>query len=123
LKIKLNPLDILFSKYIRLRAGGKCEYCGEAKALQCSHFHGRRKQSTRYDLDNAAGLCFSCHQHLSENPYEHTEFFKKRLGSERFDCLNIRANTVVKRNKADKESLGNSLKSLILLCEMGIDDN
>ena len=120
MKIKLNPLDILFSKYIRLRAGGKCEYCGEVKALQCSHFHGRRKQSTRYDPDNCTGLCFSCHQHLGENPYEHNEFFKKRLGSGWFEMLNIRANMIVKRSKEDREKIKADLKERIKQLE---DDN
>lgn len=95
MKIKIDPLDVLFSKVIRTRAKGKCEYClkpKEFKELQTSHFHGRRKKSVRWDLDNAAGICFYCHRILTENPLEHTDWFKNRLGEKKFNDLNIRAN-------------------------------
>jgi hypothetical protein len=105
MKIRIDPLDKMFSEYVRKRAVircGGCEYCGKRmdwKSLQCSHFHGRRKGSVRYDSDNACGLCFSCHIFLGANPYKHTEFFKKRLGAEKFEQLNIRAEMVFKVNK------------------------
>ena len=118
MKIKLDKLDILFSKYIRLKAGGVCEYCGQAKTLQCSHFHGRRKRSVRWDEENCSALCFSCHLYLGENPYMHTEFFRKRLGSERFELLNIRANTIA---RLDKEALTLYFKGQIKSLE-GFDD-
>ncbi len=113
MKIKIDPLDKLFSQFIRLRAG-RCEYCGNASQLQCSHFHGRRKRSVRYDPDNAAGLCFSCHSHLGENPYQHTEWFRKRLGSKKFEELNIRAEMIV---KIDKDKIKADLKDKIRLME------
>ena len=115
MRIKVDKLDVLFSRLVRLRAGGKCEYCGKLKLLphlQCSHFHGRRKRSTRYDPDNAVGVCFSCHQYLGSNPYQHTEFFKKHLGSEKFDALNIRAEIPM---KVDKEKMEASLLEKIKL--------
>jgi len=124
MKIKLTVEDTLISKFIRLRAVhrvGGCEYCGKAvasyKEIQCSHFKGRRRASTRFDPDNCAGLCFSCHSHLGENPDLHTEFFKKRLGSERFDQLIIRANTILKRSKQDKEQLRKDLRERIKALE------
>ena len=107
MKIRIDKLDVLFSRFIRLRAGGKCEFCGTPRTmrqLQCSHFHGRRKRSTRYDPDNAIGADFGCHQYLGSNPYAHTEFFKKRLGSERFEELNIRAEMIVKVDKDKVEA-------------------
>lgn len=104
MKIRIDPLDVLFSRLVRLLADGKCEYCGLTKRLECSHFHGRRKRSTRWDISNAAGLCFSCHNYLQENPYQHTEWFKKRLGSEKFEALNVRAEMIVKPDKAKIEA-------------------
>lgn len=98
MKIKIDPLDTLFSKYIRLRAKGYCEYCGTYKGfkyLQCSHFHGRRSKATRWHEDNCAALCFACHQKLGEDPLLHTEWFKKRLG-EKFEALKIQARTIYK---------------------------
>ena len=98
MKIRLDPLDKLFSQLVRLRDGGICQYCGK-KGTQTSHFHSRRKRSTRLDLDNACWLCFSCHRFLDEHPNKHTEFFKKRLGSERFEELNIRSEVLIRPNK------------------------
>jgi len=114
MKIKIDKLDILFSRFVRLRAGGVCEYCGKPnKRLECSHFHSRRKQSTRYDPDNACGLDFSCHQYLGEHPNIHTEFFKKRLGTERFEELNIRAEMMFP--KLDKVAIKKDLEEKIKL--------
>ena len=108
MKIKIDKLDVLFSKLIRLLAGGKCEYCEKSfKRLECSHFHGRRKRSVRYDTDNACALCFSCHTYLGSNPYVHTEWFKKRLGWEKFEALNIRAEIPM---KVDREKMEAELK-------------
>ena len=118
MKIRLDETDILFSKLIRLKADNHCEYCGKYfKNLQCSHFFGRRRKSVRYDPDNASALCMSCHMYLGENPYAHTEWFKKRLGSERFEQLSIRNNMIKKYTKEDKENIKTKLKEQIKLWE------
>ena len=99
MKIKIDKLDILFSKVIRLRAKETCERCLKPTPfarLQCSHFHGRRKRSTRWNPDNAAALCFQCHQHLGENPLEHTEWFTQLIGEGNFLLLRVQANQIVK---------------------------
>lgn len=117
MKIRIDPLDVLFSRLVRLLADGVCEYCGRHVGyarLQTSHFHGRRKASVRYDEANCSCVCFSCHQYLGENPYVHTEFFKKRLGSKRFEELNVRAEMLVKPDKAKVEA---ALKEKIRLIE------
>ncbi len=114
MKIRIDKLDVLFSRFIRLRAGGKCEYCGRKAKLQCSHFHGRRKRSVRYDPDNACALCFYCHLYMGENPNIHTEWFGERLGSERFEQLHIRAEMIV---KLDKEAIKQDLLEKITLLE------
>lgn len=114
MKIKLSKLDVLFSIVIRLRAKGRCEYCGKpAKRLECSHFIGRRNRSVRWDMDNAASVDFSCHQYLDEHPYKHVEWFKKRLGSQRFEELNIRAETITKFSDKDIEAMIEKYKKMI----------
>ena len=99
MKIRIDPLDTLFSQYIRMRAIQRvhgCERClagkVDYKELQCAHYKGRRKKSTRWDEDNCSGLCFGCHQYFDENRDEFTEWMKERLGN-RFDLLNSRART------------------------------
>ena len=95
MRVKIKPLDKLFSQYIKAR-DKYCQRCGGSGGLQTSHFWGRKRQLVRYDPDNAVLLCFGCHQYLSANPAEHTAWFKKHLGEEAFELLESRANQVGK---------------------------
>ena len=126
--MKIDPLDKLFSEYIRRRAivrVGGCERCLTVKPdtekedgtvfpgwkhLQCSHFWGRAKRSVRWDPDNAAGLCGGCHMYLTAHPEEHRNWFMIRIGSEEFDLLMGRAFTP---QKPDIEALTIYLKEKI----------
>ena len=93
MKIKISPLDKLFSIYIRSR-DQSCQRCG-GKNQHCAHFHGRSSKSVRWDEENCCALCFGCHQYLDSHPLEKVEFFKARLG-DKFDLLNARARTPAK---------------------------
>ena len=124
MKIRLDPLDKLFSEFVRRRAfkfNGGCEYCGKKvrrwEDLQCSHFIGRRKRNTRYDTNNCVGICFSCHLYLGEHPHYHDAFFRKRLGSEKFDQLILKGNLIT---KIDREKIEAELKEKLNLIKEGI---
>ncbi len=110
--IKLNPLDILFSKYIRAKAGYTCEYCGKKtqskRGLHCSHFIGRRYHKTRWLEANCACLCFSCHNYMHDFPATHKDFFIKRLGSPAVETLEIIARS---GNKPDLPAIEQDLKN------------
>ena len=113
MRVKIDKLDRLFSQYVRMGAGNHCERCGhwaEFGRLQCSHFFGRAKKSVRYDEENAAGLCFGCHQYLGSHPFEHTVWFQERLGEDRFLLLRARADTPC---KPDREAIELYLKEKI----------
>ena len=97
MRIHLDKLDILFSKYIRLR-DKVCQRCG-GKAQHSAHFHGRSRRSVRWDEDNACALCFGCHIYLDSHPLEKVEFFKTRLGERGFDMLNSRMRRMEKVDK------------------------
>jgi len=106
MKIRIDPLDTLFSEFIRKRAmkrTGGCERCltpkTDYKQLQCAHFHGRSKKSVRWDEDNAVGLCCGCHLYLDSHPLDKVEWFKSLLGEERFDLLNSRMRNMEKPDK------------------------
>lgn len=110
--IKRTKADALFSDYIRELAGWTCERCKKEfekpnQGLHCSHFHSRGKRSVRFDRENAASLCFSCHNYFGGNPYDHAEFFKRRLGSQSYERLAIRANTP---KKVDETEIAIGLK-------------
>ena len=99
MKIRIDPLDKLFSQYIHLR-DKTCQRCGGTK-IAWAHFHGRAKKSVRWDEDNACALCFGCHIYLDSHPIEKIEFFQGRL-RDRYDLLNARANQL---GKPDKEAI------------------
>ena len=102
MRIKINKLDILFSRYVRLKAKNHCEYCGKYKEfsqLQNAHCFGRRKQSVRYDERNTAALCFTCHRLIDENHEAKREFFMKRLGEKQYKALMVEAETPRKNDK------------------------
>ena len=102
--IKIDYLDQLFSDYIRERAGWRCERCGsilrdiirialhQSNKLYCHHFHRRHKKSVRWHPDNGICVCFGCHAWFHQNPIEEVEFFRKRLGDDKFDALTREAN-------------------------------
>lgn len=99
MNIRITALDRMFSVYIRRRANWTCECCykgfreGDGR-LQCSHFHGRRKKSVRWDPDNCVALCFHCHQRFTENPMTHVSWMQRHLGEVRFQSLQVRANNI-----------------------------
>ena len=105
---KRDPLDTLFSEYVRRRAlarVGGCERCKAQKHdttredgttrpaymdLQCSHYIGRTTKVVRWDEDNSAGLCGGCHTHLEHNPHDHHAWFFTHLGQDSYDMLQAR---------------------------------
>lgn len=96
MKIKINSLDALFSRYIRAKAGWRCERCGnkpDRRGLHVHHFHRRRKMATRYDSENCLSLCLGCHQYFHENRKEEEAFLLQKLGQDRFDMLEARSRT------------------------------
>ena len=101
--MRLNPLDKLFSEFIRRRAmerAGGCERCLSGKVdykqLHCAHMFSRRKHMVRYDDSNAAGLCPGCHRFIDDNALDKVRFFTKLLGEEAFQLLEARASKVGK---------------------------
>ena len=117
MKVRIDPLDKLFSYYIRLRAMqrvGGCERClakkENYKSLDCAHFDGRSRKSVRWDSDNAVGLCSGCHFYLDGHPLEKVDWFKHHLG-EQFELLQSRMR--ITYPKPDKALLTLYYKNLI----------
>jgi 5-methylcytosine-specific restriction endonuclease McrA len=101
-KIRVRRADTLFSLYLRKKRGYKCEYCGrffpEGRGLTVSHFHGRRKETVRFDEENCDILCVRCHQYFESHKTEYDEWKRSRLGPRAFDLLALRANRAGKRD-------------------------
>lgn len=101
--LKRSPEDVRFSKMIRERDRYTCQRCGAVHApnsqgLHSAHCFGRGKPATRLDPDNACALCYGCHRYLDTHPDLKHEFFRERLGDERYEALQLRSNTTRKRS-------------------------
>jgi len=78
--------DSEFSKTIRERAGGMCEFCLKKSGSETHHVFSRRHQSIRHDPENGIFLCAECHRFVHERPiigYEKIRWlFKRKFGQE-----------------------------------------
>lgn len=70
-KIKRRPADVLFSKYIKQRDKGLCQYnfvCFRGtEGTDNSHFQKRRHESTRFDTKNCDLACRPCHNFVEND--------------------------------------------------------
>ena len=108
MKIKLRKSDRLFTELVRKIYQHTCQKCGRVYIpgvhnlgnLGVSHYFNRRKESTRFDLDNVTLLCnFPCHQEWEkEKRGEYQEYMIKRLGQAGFDLLEYRSHQYQKRD-------------------------
>ncbi len=125
MKIRIDPLDSLFSLYIRARAGWKCERCGkfypegERQGLDCSHFVGRAHKGTRWAEDNAAAHCRGCHQHLGANPILFVDWILNYMGGQRYAALRARASKPTKWSAFDRATIARELLTKLEKIETG----
>jgi len=100
LLIRIDPLDELFSLYIRMRDNYTCQRCGvKSKNVQCAHFIGRRNKNCRWREENATTLCMVCHQYFHANPLEFVEWTKQRLGERDFELLQAQERIIAKPDR------------------------
>ena len=111
-KAAITPADRDFSLIVRELHGWRCERCGKLcrvggtwyAKLDCSHYIGRAKRSTRYDTENARSLCNSCHQRMGgykrEENGEYDLWMKELLGEKGYRNLVLRANLPYHGDKA-----------------------
>ena len=78
-----------FRQFILLRDGNRCQRCGKLQeiGLHIHHHFGRRCQALRYSEKNCCALDFSCHNFFHENPFEHVEWMRKRVGEREYEQL------------------------------------
>lgn len=106
MKIRIDKADAVFSEYIR-RRDGRCMRCGKAGTgpkgilgLQCSHYFGRARESTRFANDNCIALCWGCHQYWGSTDREaYRKFMIRNFGEKRFAMLTVQANLPVRKDR------------------------
>lgn len=70
-----------------------CVRCGHPSE-DCAHIFSRSYRSTRWDVDNAFGMCRACHRWAHANPGRFTAFVIGIIGQAAYDDLRARARTV-----------------------------
>jgi len=112
-KVSDDKLDGLFSSIIRILADGECEYCGKYvgyEKLDCAHFHSRHMKTVRWDFRNVAAICGPCHTYFHRHPNKITDWFRKRLGTEVEEQLDILAHMTIKEYPINREEIESNLK-------------
>lgn len=105
-----KKLDDAWSKLVKLRAGNKCEYCGKQTALNSHHIFSRSNMSTRWLPQNGICLCVGHHTFSSsfsahKCPVEFTIWLTETRGQNFIDTLRIKAKSISKLHKFEKEIL------------------
>jgi hypothetical protein len=108
-KIKIRPVDRLYSQVIRKRDKMLCKYnfqCFKGTlGSQTSHFQKRSKESVRCDLENGDWCCAKCHYFIENDPEGQKtleQWKRKQLGETAYKLLILRANDDSKKHKDDK---------------------
>lgn len=91
----IKKLDVLFSKYIRLR-DSKGDYficcsCGQIKPIEqadAGHFINRRWMATRWREDNVHSQCRACNRFDEGNATGYALFMIEKYGKDHVDYLN-----------------------------------
>jgi len=109
MRIKIDPLDKVFSLYIRTRDGWTCRRCKkqhrrDSSGLHSAHIFSRGKHNTRWNPLNAVALCYGCHSYLDRNPDEKYAWY--------FDALKKTSNQVLKFTKDQKQELKEKFKQM-----------
>src|SRR3990167_7272087 len=107
--VKIRKADKMFSDFVRERDDWVCQRCkvkydkNDSKSrmgLHTSHYWGRGRESTRFELDNCIALCYYCHRLWGHGDQrdQYKEFMINKLGEKRFKSLELQANSYQKRD-------------------------
>lgn len=117
IKTLRDKLDIVFSKYIRLRDSRKfgyfqfvCISCGETKPFRlgdAGHFHSRRNMNTRWDEENVHMQCSHCNRFCQGNLLAYRDNLINKLGYQEYQRLGLNIADIEKRYYKVRE-LGNA---------------
>ena len=85
-----KKLDVVFSKYIRVRDRNICFTCGykREKGMQCGHFVPRQYNSTRYSELNNHAQCYVCNMLYGGQPDIYALKLEKKYGEGTVKKLN-----------------------------------
>ena len=106
----------LWAEAVKIRAGYKCEYCGNLKTLNSHHIFSRRHRATRWDIDNGICLCSGCHTLRTFSAHQSPAFIdweEQYIGEERYNRIKEKAYQVKKWTEVEKEEIKVELENYI----------
>jgi len=115
-----GALDDAWSLLVKLRAGHQCEIpmCGKTQYLNSHHIYTRANRSTRWDVKNGVCLCPSHHTLDSKfsahgSPVLFVKWLVKTKGNDFMNALELRAHSLSKLHKFEKQLLLDELNKEI----------
>lgn len=118
----IKRLDKVFSLYIRLRDSKpfgykafRCISCNKTKTFNhadCGHYFSRTHMATRFDEDNCHAECSYCNRFKADHMIGYRENLIKKIGTERFNLLTVKAHTTRKWSVFEIEELIKHYKAL-----------
>jgi len=123
-KIRISPLDRLFSKMIRRRDGFRCQRCGAQHAensmgLHAAHIFGRGRYSTRFHPDNVWSLCYGCHAFIDSHPHDKIAWGMKKLGTKKYNALRRLSDQPARFGQVERRRLREALRRCGLAAHEG----
>ena len=122
--VKQSTLNTLFSRFMKLKAEGKCEACGQyvRSVYGYQNHHGvvhRRYSVTRWEEDNCAALCARCHKEFHDFPNSlNRDFFIKKIGTDRMEQLELMAHTQPRLSEKSRQEIKVYLKERIRILKV-----
>ncbi len=115
-----KKLDLVFSKYIRLRDSSNgvflCCSCGERKPVSqgdAGHFINRRWRTVRWHEQNVHIQCRYCNRFNEGNAAGYALFMIKKYGQERVEYLHSISRNVAKWTDSDLDLMIKKYKALV----------
>ncbi len=114
-----EKLDIIFSKYIRLRdtdayGYGNCCTCKRLSyydILECGHFRKRRHLSVRWDTENAHAQCHECN--VRDDAVDYMMFMLEKYGIDTAQRIIHTSQVRAEYTKLDYEYMYHHYRNLV----------
>lgn len=120
--ITQSRLDQITSWLVRGAHIAKCHACEvelDPKGLQCAHFVGRTKQSTRYHLKNLLPACPRCNLYTPHHVWNLGKSINRLWGENTTEDMLQLSNKVLKVSNNDRRLIYDIYRSTLTLIEEG----
>lgn len=109
-----KKLDDAWSLLVKLKAGNQCEKCLKRNYLNSHHIFSRSNKSVRWATINGICLCAGCHalnnDSAHKSPLLFAEWFRSYRGEQNYQTLMIKARSIGKLHKFEKEIILKELR-------------